>query len=78
MGAFDTNDAEVGGSACEFLAAGKTKTGNAAEVWVLAAGDGRSSPIESGNAVSPDICGQATGDRGGVGGPAALFLMFVQ
>ena len=29
MGGFGTNDAEVRGSACEFPAAGHTKTGNA-------------------------------------------------
>ena len=43
------------------------------EGWVLAAGDGINSPTGSGEAAAPDICGEATGDGGGVCGPTAYF-----
>ena len=73
MGAFGTNDTEVRGMTCAFPAAGHTKTGKAAEGWVLVVGDGRSSPTGSRDTVTPYIFGQATGDSGGVGGPTAYF-----
>ena len=73
MGAFSTNDAEVRGSTCGFPAPGHKKTGNAEEGWVLAVGDGKNSPTGSRDTDAPDICGQATGNSGGVGGPTAYF-----
>ena len=73
MGAFGTNYAYVGESACVFTAAGHTKSGNAWEGWVLAAGDGKISPRGSEDTATPDICGQATGDSGGVDGPTDYF-----
>ena len=39
----------------------------------MVAGDNRSIPTGSGDTVIQDICGQATGESGGVGGPTAYF-----
>ena len=41
------------------------------EEWLLAAGDVRSSAIGRGDTDTQEICGQATGDSGGVGGHPA-------
>ena len=38
------------------------------EVWVLVAGGGRDSSTGRRDTVAQDICGQATGDSGGVEG----------
>ena len=57
MGDFGTNYAEVRGSACGFPTSGHKKKGKAAEGWVLAAGDGKNSPIGSGDTAALDICG---------------------
>ena len=65
--------AAVRGSTRGFSAEGYYKSGNAVEGWVLAAGDGINSPTGSGEAAAPDICGEATGDGGGVCGPTAYF-----
>ena len=73
MGDYNDNDAAVRGSACEFTAAGHTKTRNAAEGWVLTSGDGRSSSTGSGDTVAQVICGQVSGNSGGVGGYPAYF-----
>ena len=73
MGAYGVNNAVVRGSACDFPAAGNTLTGYATEGWVLVAGDGIVSLTGSGDTVSYKICGQATGNSGGVGGPTAYF-----
>ena len=73
MGAVSINYADVRGSACLFSAAGYKKSGNAAYGWVLASGYGRNSLIWSGDTAGPDICGQATGNSGIVGGHTAYF-----
>ena len=73
MGAFGTNNTEVGEIACGFPAAGHTKTCNSAEGWVLAAGDGKISPTGSTDTANMYICGQATGDSGRLVGPTAYF-----
>ena len=73
IGNFGTNDAEVRGIACGFPAAGHKKTGNKAERWVLAEGDGRNSPTGIGDTAASDIYGKAIGDSFRVGGPTAYF-----
>ena len=73
MGAFGTNDVEVGGIACEFLVAGHTKTGNAEKGWVLEAGDRRRITTRIGDTVASEIWGQATGGSVGVGCPTDYF-----
>ena len=39
----------------------------------MEAGDGRSSPQGSGDTVDQDLCGQETGDSGGLGGLWPIF-----
>ena len=74
MGDFGTNDADVGGIACGFPESGYKKKGTTAEGRVLAVGDEKNSPAGSGDIEALDICAQAAGDSGGVGGPTAYFL----
>ena len=73
MGDFGTNDAEVRGSACDFPVVGHTKKINTAEGWVLAAGDGRSSPTGSVGTFTQYVwtgdMRQATGKSGVMGDP---------
>ena len=71
MGAFGANGAEVRGSICGFPAAGHKKKVKAAEGRFAAAGEGKNSPPWSGDRAGTKICGQETGDSGGVGGHTA-------
>ena len=73
MGDFGANNTEVRGIACGFPALGHKVKGKSAEGWVVAAGGGKNSPPGSGDTAAPDLCGQYTGDSGGVGGPTADF-----
>ena len=76
MGAYEENDTAVRGSAREFPAADHMKTGNAAKGWVLLEGEGVCSSTGSGDTYNQDICGQATGNSGGLGGqPAYLWCL---
>ena len=74
MGDFGTNGAEVRGSACGCPEAGHKEKGKAAEVRFMASGDNKNITPGSGDTSAPYIFGQDTGDRGGVGGPTAIFL----
>ena len=42
----------------------------------MATNDREKSPLGSGDTAAPDICGQETGNSGGVGGPTAYFDFF--
>ena len=68
--------AEVRGSACGFPATGDKVKGKAAELWVVAEGNGKNSPRGNGDTAALDICGQDTGNSGEVGGPMANFRRF--
>ena len=52
-----------------------TKKFKAADGWVLSEDYGENSPIGIGDTSAPDICGQETGNSGGLGGPTAYFYV---
>ena len=49
-----------------------------AEVWVLVSGTDRRGATENGNKDAKDICGEATGNSGRVGGNLAYFYLCAQ